>query len=60
MAIGIKHGLLDDAMCEDYLTSIGPEILNKCAGFIERERTHRGERRIFKEFENTVNRSQTE
>jgi hypothetical protein len=58
MAIRIKHGLLDDRMCKDYLRSIARQVLEKTGPFIDRERTNRDEPAIFEEFEKAAIRWQ--
>ena len=56
ISIRIKHGLLDEQICKDYMASIVVQVLDKCLPFIESERSHRVDNRIFEHFENTANR----
>jgi len=58
VGIHIKHGLVDDDMCYDYLASIGPKIQERCRSFIERERELRAEPRVFEVFSEAVKRWQ--
>ena len=58
VGIYVKHGLVDDDMCYDYLASIGPKIQERCWSFIERERELRAESRVFEVFSEAVKRWQ--
>lgn len=48
--IHVKHGILNEEVCYDYLASIVPNLYCKALPFIERERAQRGDRRVFENF----------
>lgn len=54
ISIHMKHGIIDEDICYEYLASIGPEIYKKSAHFIESEREVRNEPRVFKVYEDTM------
>ena len=56
ISIRIKHGLLDEQICKDYMASISVQVLENCKPFIDSERLHRSDNRIFEHFERTANR----
>lgn len=51
LAIHIKHEIIIEDVCYDYLASIGPEIYEKTKGFVDDERERRDEQRVFREFQ---------
>lgn len=48
--IHVKHNLLSEEICYDYLASIVPNLYEKCVHFIENERYARGDQRVFENF----------
>jgi hypothetical protein len=48
--IHVKHGILSEDICYDYLASIVPNLCSKCVQFIENERHARGDQRVFENF----------
>ena len=48
--IHVKHGILSEEICYDYLASIVTNLYQKCGQFIENERHARGDERVFENF----------
>jgi hypothetical protein len=48
--IHVKHDILSEEICYDYLASIVPNLYHKCGSFIENERYSRGDQRVFENF----------
>jgi hypothetical protein len=48
--IHVKHGILSEEICYDYLASIVPNLYQKCGHFIENERHARDDPRVFENF----------
>lgn len=48
--IHVKHGILSEEICYDYLASIVPNLYQKCGHFIDNERHARGDQRVFENF----------
>ena len=53
--IHVKHGILSEVVCYDYLASIVPNMYRKCGAFIEGERQRRGDQRVFENFTRYAN-----
>ena len=54
IAIQIKHKIIDDSICYEYLSSMGPRIHTACATFMEKERKNRNDKRVFDLFADAV------
>ena len=48
--IHVKHDILSEEICYDYLASIVPNLYQKCDKFIEEERHARSDQRVFENF----------
>ena len=53
--IHVKHGILSEEICYDYLASIVPNLYQECGQFIENERHRRGDQRVFENFSRYAN-----
>jgi hypothetical protein len=47
VCINIKHDIIDEDICYDYLRPILTTVIANCESFIEKEREGRRERRVF-------------
>jgi len=50
LCIHIKHGILDEDICYDYLASMLTNLYLRCGHFIENERFARKDQRVFENF----------